>query len=83
MGASGRCPRPWTKNPPPFPPPMRSERMAGGGCFLRITQGGGSASAPLRRALPWAGMLLPLWGAALGRLGIGGSVRMRPVFILF
>jgi hypothetical protein len=32
--------------------------------LLRFTQGGGSACATVRRALPWAGMVLSLWGGS-------------------
>ncbi len=33
------------------------------GCEVSFTQGGGSACAPLRRALPWADIRLPFQGA--------------------
>jgi len=33
------------------------------GCEVSFTQGGGSAGAPLRRALPWADIRLPFPGA--------------------
>src|SRR6266436_2812461 len=37
------------------------------GCEVSFTQGGGSACAPLRRALPWADIRLPFQGARPSR----------------
>jgi len=71
------------RKPTPLPP---SHALGAHGrgevCWARFTQGGGSACAALRRALPWARMMLPLWGAGCRALrgcgGVGDSARTRP-----
>jgi hypothetical protein len=56
-----------TLTPAPLPSDGRGEGYSGG-----VTQGGGSAFAALRRALPWAGMGHPF--RVLGR-GLGDVER--------
>jgi hypothetical protein len=51
---------------PGFQPGNTKLEKKGGRGVAALTQGGGSAYAPLRRTLPWAISLLPLRGA--GRL---------------
>ena len=64
--------------------PNLEKREAGG--WVSFTQGGGSACAALRRALPWAGMSLPLWGVLNGdrirRMGRMGRISYDPTIVL-
>jgi hypothetical protein len=70
-----RCGRilPVPPHPPPFPPPMRSERMGGGSVFWRTIPRAAARPAGAGRALPWATICRPFGASASAEVTAGRS----------